>query len=84
MGVIERQVIVTWYTPEEKLPKADRLLIGKDGMRMSDARKALTTMMLLGTMLNLNGEYSKELVDIDFESLQDETEESEDTDEQDD
>ena len=48
---------------------------------MSDARKALITMMLLGTMLN--GEYSKEPVDFDFESFQDETEESEDTDEQD-
>lgn len=46
---------------------------------MSDARKAFIMMMSLMTMLN--GEYSKELVDFDFES-QDETEESEDTDEQ--
>lgn len=58
----------------------DRRLIGKDGKRMSDARKAFIMMMSLMTMLN--GEYSKEPVDFDFESSQDETEESEDTDEQ--
>ncbi len=49
---------------------------------MSDARKTLIMMMLLGTMLN--GEYIKEPVDFGFESSQDDTEESEDTDEQDD
>lgn len=45
--------------------------------RMSEARKAFIMMMTM-----LNGEYSKEPVDFDFESPQDETEESEDTDEQ--
>jgi len=27
MGVIERKVIVTWYTPEEKLPEPDNLCV---------------------------------------------------------
>lgn len=50
---------------------------------MSDARKILKTMMMVGMMAAIDGEFSKTPVDFDFESPQDEPEESEDADEED-
>ena len=49
---------------------------------MSDARKTLKTMMMVGMMAAIEGEFSKTPVDFDFESPQDEPEESEDENEE--
>ena len=53
------------------------------GEPMSDERKTLKTMMMVAMMAAIDGEFSKTPVDFDFESPQDEPEESEDADEED-